>query len=123
MSRYRTQKGMVFLVALLAMVVMLIVGVSFLGSAESQLQAAQLQLSDLHAIALADAGANYMIWNQKYPTQSNSQIADGNILPAGTAISTLTPSTNAAAYRGSLSTDFGSQDGFDTWLAAYTLPT
>ena len=68
--------GFVFIVALLSMLAMVVVGTSFIGSANQQMQDARRDLDMLHAIAMADTGLNYLIWRQRYSTNKIMTIYD-----------------------------------------------
>lgn len=77
----RPRRGVVFLVAIVALVVMLIIGVTFAGQAMQQLKTARRELNDLHALAMADAGVQYMRFAQKFsgPLLANAYNGDASI--------------------------------------------
>jgi len=62
----RKKRGMIFIVAMLAMLGMVLIGTAFVSSASQQLKDARRDLDMLHSTALADAGLNYFIWQQRY---------------------------------------------------------
>ncbi|HEX2950176.1 MAG TPA: hypothetical protein VHV83_11535 [Armatimonadota bacterium] len=119
-ARSRKRRGIVFVTAIVALAVMLVTAVGFISMALNQLGDAERGLKALHAIAIADAGINYMIWNQKYPNQSNTAIADANALPSSTVYTSLNPDTPSSALLSS-SAEWG-EDHFSAWLIRYTLP-
>ncbi|MHB9130067.1 MAG: hypothetical protein ACYDBB_03125 [Armatimonadota bacterium] len=75
----RRQRGVVFLTSILALLVMLIIGVTFMGMAMQQAGDAKRDLQALHALAMADAGLNYFVWRQRY-SGSPYPITDTKIL-------------------------------------------
>ena len=66
MKMKHTQHGFIFITAIIALAVMVVIGVSFAGHAATQLSAARKDLNALHQIATADAGAYYVRWLQKW---------------------------------------------------------
>ena len=122
MSPIRQHRGAVLITAMLAMMVMFLVGISFLQISSQQTREAERHLANLRALASADAGLNYMIWNQKYPNESQNKIADTNLQPGN-----LNPGLlNSIDYPGALLTDtnasWNQQEQFNAWLLKYTLP-
>ncbi|HEY3379325.1 MAG TPA: hypothetical protein VGL77_17750, partial [Armatimonadota bacterium] len=122
MKKYRTQIGVVFVTAIVGLTVMLIVGTAFMALSLQRVRDASRALKAVHAIAMADAGVNYMLWNQKYPEESLSKIDDTNLLPANTAVGALTTATTTA-LRQSSPGEWPDGDQFASWLLKYTLPT
>lgn len=74
---------MLFIVCIVSLGVMLIIGTTFMGISMQQMHDARKEHNALHAIVMADAGVNYMVWKQKY---SGDPIPNGDsrILPAST---------------------------------------
>jgi len=117
------QRGIVFITAMVALVVMFLVGVTFLQMSTYRVKEAQRGLDALNALAMADAGLNYMIWNQKRPEQSLAKIANASILPDATSPSSLNASASSPALRQSTPNELPDNSQFAAWLMQYTLPT
>ena len=91
-SMTRRQRGIVFVAAILALGLMVVIGTAFMASAVQQLRDARRDLDSLHALAMADAGLNYFIWRQRFSSNPITNPHDvnqitGNIRdlqPAGT---------------------------------------
>lgn len=77
------QQGMIFVTAIVILVVLLGVGTSFLGMSAHELSSARKEHEAVHALAMADAGVNYMVWKQKHSNQA-IPLYDSRILPSGT---------------------------------------
>lgn len=105
--------GMIFIVALLSMLGMVIVGTAFVASASQQLQDSRRDLDILQATALADAGLNYFIWNQRYSGDPITTIHDNF-----TSIYDLLPDSNPAPQISSSTLTFEEATG-DVWLFKY----
>ena len=123
MKTTRQHEGMVFITAMVALSVMFIVGVTFMQIASHQAREAERDLSRLRALASADAGLNYMIWNQKYPAQSANKLPDANILPANTSPAVLTPANYSTSLLTSATAQWTQEEQFNVWLMAFTLPS
>lgn len=123
MRKPKRSRGIVFITAIVALSVMLIIGVTFIQLSMQRLSEARRALNAVHALATADAGINYMLWNQKHPDQSQARIADTAILPATTDLTALSPATVTTALRQSAPNDLGNGDQFAVWLLKYSLPT
>ncbi|HEY3416918.1 MAG TPA: polymer-forming cytoskeletal protein [Armatimonadota bacterium] len=110
MRKRRQQRGIIFITAVISLAVMFVVGVAFISMASQQMGDSQRDLKALHAIAMADAGINYLVWKQKF---SSSPI---------TAI--YTAQTNYAAIAPQLHLVLGdlSQDQGDVWLMQLNAP-
>ncbi len=123
MSRYsshpiRRRRGIIFSVALCSLLVMLIVGISFMGASVQVLSNARRDMTQLHAVAMADAGIQYLIWRQKYSSQP---IAIGSIFSDTTNVSTL-DYTKTPAAQIQLALGDGGQDHAAIWLCNVTTP-
>lgn len=122
-QRYRRQRGVVFLTAMIALAVMFMIGMVFLQLAVSLSVQASREMRAVQAIATADAGVNYMLWNQKYPLESWKRIADTAILPASTAPLSLQPGA-ASPAKITLPPGWSNNPSSSctVWLCRYTLP-
>lgn len=78
----KPKQGIVFITSMIALVVMLIVGTSFMGLASQQLNSAQHELEQLHAVAMADGGINYAVAMQKGSGTQTSTIYTLAQMPA-----------------------------------------
>lgn len=113
------RRGVIFVVALVAMAVMFVLGSSFIYSATQQYADTQREVKALHAISAADAGVNYIIWQQKWSVADT----DSSIVPADTKTE-LPSSVNPRSvyqYDGqpgyeSLNLQIGSADTVKVWL-------
>jgi len=108
------KRGMIFVVAMLAMLGMVLIGTAFVSSASQQLDDAQRDLDMLHATALADAGLNYFIWKQRY-----SGVIITDIHDSLTDIRDLAPDGSPAPQVADDTLSFGEATG-DVWLFSYT---
>lgn len=79
------KRGVIFVIAIVALAVMLTLGISLVGVTTHQLGNAKRLLNDVHAIAMADAGLNLLIWRQKWGK------TDGSLNP-------ITPKTLPTGY-------------------------
>ncbi|MHB9109234.1 MAG: hypothetical protein ACYDCO_19445 [Armatimonadota bacterium] len=107
------KRGMIFIVALLAMLGMVVIGTSFVASAGQQLQDSRRDLDMLQATAMADAGLNYFIWQQRYSGSPITTLHE-NL----TSIYDLLPTTSPAPQISSSVLTFGEATA-DVWLFKY----
>ena len=107
------KRGMIFVVAMLAMLGMVLIGTAFVASASQQLQDSRRDLDMLQATALADAGLNYFIWKQRYSGDPVTTIHE--TMPN---INTLLPNSNPAPQISDSTLTFGEATG-DVWLFKY----
>ncbi|MHB9025136.1 MAG: polymer-forming cytoskeletal protein [Armatimonadota bacterium] len=111
MRTRRQRHGIIFITAVMALAVMFTVGIAFIGMASQQMGDSQRDLKALHAVAMADAGINYLVWKQKF---SGSPITE--IYNAGTDYSYSPPQLHLQL--GELAQDFG-----DVWLLRLNAPS
>lgn len=60
------QRGFLYVTVIIALMVMVITGLTFLASSMQQMNDSTRALNYLEALSMADAGANYVIWRQKW---------------------------------------------------------
>lgn len=117
MTRHRKERGFLFVTSIAILTVMTIIGTAFLGSSIQQLQSARLAHNAIHALAMADAGVNYAIWNQRW-TSNAIPVTDARILSS-------TTSPDSLYLGGSISPTFTlslgttGEDTFAVWLTKY----
>jgi type II secretory pathway pseudopilin PulG len=75
------QPGFVFMTSIIALVVMLVIGVLFLGTSLQQFRDARRDFSALQALAAAEAGLNYMIRLQQGATSQDAIRSGDGINP------------------------------------------
>lgn len=89
-------QGIIFVTAIVLLAVMMVIGTVFMVSAMQQFADARRDLHALHALAMADAGLNYVIWNQKYPTESGAAISQTAIPTAPSDLRLLSATSTPA---------------------------
>jgi len=82
----------VFILALVALTVMMLTGVSFMSLASQQLLDARRDYASLHALAMADTGISYYVWKQRYSSTPISNYYASSQLPADVHTLSLTGS-------------------------------
>ncbi|MHB9130070.1 MAG: pilus assembly PilX N-terminal domain-containing protein [Armatimonadota bacterium] len=102
------KRGIVFLTAIIGLAVMFIVGISYMGMATQQLGNARRDLRSLHALAMAEAGLNYIIYQkQQSPSITGIRSSELNLRQLNPGVL----STDAAKQFGA-----DAEDRFNVWL-------
>ncbi|MHB9025540.1 MAG: bactofilin family protein [Armatimonadota bacterium] len=131
MKTARKRSGVMFVLAVIGLAVMTITGTAFIGLAANQLVSAERQLDNLHAVAAAEGGINYIIWRQKYttPGDTNADPNRGSVTPYDSASLVFPPSglnlrvlthTGSPAPLVNVTPDSGEPDLAAVWLYKFS---
>jgi hypothetical protein len=127
MATHNKRRGFVFFLSLVSLLVMLIMGASLLGFVTKAYRDSVRAQNNLHAIAMADAGLNYLWWKQRWSgTETNSGTTPRDVTDI--KANALTCDFTGDNYKTLLSTTpeiYGvlGQERYDAWFAKTNFTT
>jgi hypothetical protein len=121
-----TQRGILLVIAIVSLAVMLTLGGTLVSLTTQQMAYSKNQLRNLHSIAMADAGLNYVIWDKKWSATdapnlpSNQHAVVNAALQQGVDPRGLSTSDGSRKYV-TLQLGTSDDDIANVWLFNYTI--